>query len=174
MVLSTLGTIGPLAYRGFQWVNDKTGGKFGKYVGGKLVEWGAHVTRRMLDRANSDKANKVAKKVAEEAVEAAEEITGKDSYITKKVTKAANIITPDKDVQTITVQPITALSSVAASSASMTPLIDNVPYSKRLYGTNFQRYSPRVLKKVKLEHEVVGRPLKRHRRKARVLRDVNE
>ena len=128
--------------------------------------WGAHVTRRMLDRANSDKANRVAKKVAEEAVEAAEEITGKDSYITKKVTKAANIITPDKDVQAITVQPITALS--------MAPLIDNVPYSKRLYGTNFQRYSPRVLKKVKLEHEVVGRPLKRHRRKARVLRDVNE
>lgn len=166
MVLSTLGTIGPLAYRGFQWINDKTGGKFGKYVGGKLVEWGAHATRKLLDRANSDKANKVAKKVAEEAVEAAEEITGKDSYITKKVTKAANIITPDKDVQTIAVQPITALS--------MTPLIDNVPYSKRLYGTNFQRYSPRVLKKVKLEHEVVGRPLKRHRRKARVLRDVNE
>ena len=53
--------------------------KFGKYIGGKLVEWGAHATRRMLDRANSDKANKVAKKVAEEAVEAAEEITGKDS-----------------------------------------------------------------------------------------------
>ena len=166
MVLSTLGTIGPLAYRGFQWINDKTGGKFGKYIGGKLVEWGAHVTRRMLDRANSDKANRVAKKVAEEAVEAAEEITGKDSYITKNVTKAANIITPDKDVQTIAVQPITALT--------MAPLIDNVPYSKRLYGTNFQRYSPRVLKKVKLEHEVVGRPLKRHRRKARVLRDVNE
>ena len=174
MVLSTLGTIGSLALRGLQLIDDRTGGKFSRYIGGKILEGGAHATRKLLDRANSDKANRVAKKVAEEAVEAAEEITGKDSYITKKVTKAANIITPDKDVQTITVQPITALSSVAASPASMAPLIDNVPYSKRLYGTNFQRYSPRVLKKVKLEHEVVGRPLKRHRRKARVLRDVNE
>ena len=166
MVLSTLGTIGSLALRGLQLIDDRTGGKFSRYIGGKILEGGAHATRKLLDRANSDKANKVAKKVAEEAVEAAEEITGKDSYITKKVTKAANIITPDKDVQTIAVQPITALT--------MAPLIDNVPYSKRLYGTNFQRYSPRVLKKVKLEHEVVGRPLKRHRRKARVLRDINE
>ena len=166
MVLSTLGTIGSLALRGLQLIDDRTGGKFSRYIGGKILEGGAHATRKLLDRANSDKANRVAKKVAEEAVEAAEEITGKDSYITKKVTKAANIITPDKDVQTIAVQPITALT--------MAPLIDNVPYSKRLYGTNFQRYSPRVLKKVKLEHEVMGRPLKRHRRKARVLRDVNE
>ena len=150
---STLGRIGSLALQGVRLLDEKTGGKFTKYIGGKALEYGARATKKVLDKANSDKANAVAKKVATVATEAAKEITGEDSDVTKNVTKAANIIAPG--TATTTIQTI-ALPQLA--------LVDNVPYSKRLYGSNFQRYEPKTIHKVKL--------IKRKHR-GRVLQDIN-
>lgn len=149
-MLSSLSAIGPLAWRGLKFVNDKTDGKFARYLGGKFIEWGARGTKKLLDKANSEKANNVAKKAAEAAMEAAKEITGDDSYVTRNVTKAANIIAPGTVSQTV------ALATL--------PIDDNVPYSKRLYGSNFQRYEPKTIHKVKIIKK------KRH---GRILQDIN-
>lgn len=155
MGISALLSALPYIWKGFKFINKKTDGKFAKYLGGKAIELGAHGTKKLLDKANSEKANNIAKKVGDVAVDAAKEITGEDSYVTKNVTKAANIITPETTSQAnntvgITLQPLA--------------LVDNVPYSKRLYGTNFQRYEPKTIRKVKI--------VKRKHR-GRVLHDIN-
>lgn len=145
--------LGPLAWKGLKFINDKTNGKFSKYLGNKAVELGAYGVKRLLNKSNSDKANEIAKKVAENAVEAAKEITGDDSYITKNVTKAANIISP---------------SGQQMYALQVLPSEESVPYSKRLYGSNFQRYiqkRPIKVKRVKL--------MKKHKH-GRILQDINE
>ena len=152
-MLSTLATLGPLAWKGFKFINDKTDGKFGKYLGGKAVELGAYATKKLLNKVNNEKANNIAKKVGEVAVNAATELTGEDSDITKNVTKAANIISPGLASPTFTIE----------QSLNM---VDNVPYSKHLYGSNFQRYTPRTINKVKI--------MRKSKRHGRILQDRNE
>ena len=158
MVLSTLATLGPLAWQGLKFINDRTNGKFGKYIGGKALEGGAYVTKKILNKVNSDKANAAAKKVAEVAADAAKEITGEDSDITKNITKAAKIIAPDATLptQTVALQPLVN--------------VDAIPYSKMLYGSNFQRYTPKHINRVELTRP--GRRKRMHHGH-RVLSDAN-
>ena len=157
-MLSTLSALGPLALKGLKFINDRTNGKFGKYIGGKALEGGAYVTKKILNKVNSDKANAAAKKVAEVATEAAKEITGEDSDITKNITKAAKIIAPNATLSTQAV----ALPSLVN--------VDAIPYSKMLYGSNFQRYTPKHINRVEL-----SRPGRRKRliHGHRVLSDAN-
>ena len=151
MALSTIATLGPLAWNAFKYINKQTNGKFGGYVGGKLLEGGAHTAKYLLEKINSEKANKAAKWISEKAKEAAAEITGEDSDITKKIGKAAGIISPELATPTVTIE----------QSLNM---IDSVPYSKRLYGSNFQRYEPRHVRKVKIVKK---------KRRGRILQDIN-
>ena len=155
-MLATLATIGPLALKGFKFINDRTNGKFAQYVGGKALELGAHATKRLLNKVNSDKANAAAKKVAEVATEAAKELTGEDSNVTKNITKAAHIIAPDT-AQAVALQPLVN--------------VDAIPYSKMLYGSNFQRYTPKHVNRVELVR--AGKRKGMLARRGRVLHEAN-
>lgn len=127
-----------------------------KYLGGKALELGAHATKGILNRVNSDRANAAAKKVAEVATEAAKEITGEDSSFTKNVTKAAHIIAPE-----------TAHAVAIPSLVN----VDAIPYSRMLYGTNFQRYTPKHVGRVEVAR--VGKGKRMHLRHGRVLHEAN-